>query len=166
MIGDHQQLKPTVSTYELAKNFHLDVSLFERLILNGLEHVQLKEQHRMRPEISSIIRNIFYPELQDHLNVQKYSNIKGVHKNLYFIDHNQVEDKVQDSMSKINVFEAKFLIRLSQYLQWKGGYDSSKITILTTYLGQMISHVLLFIFLNHYSQKQRDIISMVSPYGT
>ena len=138
MIGDHQQLKPTVSTYELAKNFHLDVSLFERLILNGLEHVQLKEQHRMRPEISSIIRNIFYPELQDHLNVQKYSNIKGVHKNLYFIDHNQVEDKVQDSMSKINVFEAKFLIRLSQYLQWKGGYDSSKITILTTYLGQMM----------------------------
>ena len=71
LIGDHQQLKPTVSTYEMAKTYGLDVSLFERLILNGFEHVQLKEQHRMRPEISRIVKNEFYCDLQDHFSVQR-----------------------------------------------------------------------------------------------
>ena len=33
LIGDHQQLKPSVSTYALAKNYNLDVSLFERWFL-------------------------------------------------------------------------------------------------------------------------------------
>ena len=72
LIGDHQQLKPTVSTYELASKYHLDVSLFERLILNGFEHVQLKEQHRMRPEVSEMIKSVFYPQLLDHPSVKRY----------------------------------------------------------------------------------------------
>ena len=72
LIGDHQQLKPSVSTYDLAKNYNLDVSLFERLINNGFEYVKLLEQHRMRPEISKVVRNEFYPDLQDHFSVQRY----------------------------------------------------------------------------------------------
>ena len=71
LIGDHQQLKPSVSTYALAKNYNLDVSLFERLINNGFEYVKLLEQHRMRPEISRIVKNEFYSDLQDHFSVQR-----------------------------------------------------------------------------------------------
>ena len=78
LIGDHQQLKPTVSTYELASKYHLDVSLFERLILNGFEHVQLKEQHRMRPEVSKMIKSVFYPQLLDHPSVKRYCQTSNI----------------------------------------------------------------------------------------
>ena len=137
LIGDHQQLKPTVSTYEMAKTYGLDVSLFERLILNGFEHVQLKEQHRMRPEISRIIKESFYHDLKDHISVKRYPKIKGIHKSIFFVHHNQVEDKVQDGMSKINEYEALYLLKLAKYLKSQE-YQPSQITILTTYLGQMM----------------------------
>jgi len=35
MIGDHQQLRPNPTVYRLAKQYKLDVSLFERLINNS-----------------------------------------------------------------------------------------------------------------------------------
>ena len=55
MIGDHQQLRPPVNVYHLAKDYHLDVSLFERLILGGIKSVRLDVQHRMRPEVARLI---------------------------------------------------------------------------------------------------------------
>uniref|UniRef100_A0A914Q5C0 DNA2/NAM7 helicase helicase domain-containing protein n=1 Tax=Panagrolaimus davidi TaxID=227884 RepID=A0A914Q5C0_9BILA len=48
LIGDHQQLRPNTSEYKL-KDYHFDVSLFERLIRNGFSHKMLTTQHRMRP---------------------------------------------------------------------------------------------------------------------
>lgn len=77
LIGDHQQLKPIPAVYQLAKEFNLDVSLFERLVVNGLQYFQLKRQHRMRPEIASLLRPHIYKELFDHESVTKYENIKG-----------------------------------------------------------------------------------------
>ena len=35
LIGDHKQLRPSPTVYKLAKDFNLDVSLFERMIANG-----------------------------------------------------------------------------------------------------------------------------------
>ena len=32
LIGDHQQLKPSPTVYELAKKYNLDTSLFERMV--------------------------------------------------------------------------------------------------------------------------------------
>ena len=40
-------------------------------------------------------------------------------------------------MSKTNRFEAEFLLSLANYLIQQG-YEASKITILATYLGQMM----------------------------
>lgn len=34
LIGDHEQLRPSTSVYDLAKNYNLDVSLFERLVMS------------------------------------------------------------------------------------------------------------------------------------
>ena len=34
LIGDHQQLKPSPTVYELATKFNLDVSMFERMVRN------------------------------------------------------------------------------------------------------------------------------------
>jgi len=78
LIGDHQQLKPNPTVYELAKKYNLEVSLFERMIKNGLPYHQLKVQHRMRPCISSLLVPHIYKELRDHESVNNYDNIKGI----------------------------------------------------------------------------------------
>ena len=44
---------------------------------------------------------------------------------------------MEDSKSKTNRFEAEFLLALAHYLVHQG-YEASKITILATYLGQMM----------------------------
>ena len=135
MIGDHEQLRPSNAAYQLAKVYNLNLSLFERLIGNGVHHVTLDCQHRMRPEISNIMR-IIYPKLKDHSKVTKYERIRGVTRNLYFIAHNNLEDQLkEDSTSRSNAHEAKFVIKLALYLL-KQGYKPSDITLLTFYNGQ------------------------------
>ena len=49
LIGDHEQLRPSNNVFELAKNYNLDISMFERLVNNNFENVMLKNQRRMRP---------------------------------------------------------------------------------------------------------------------
>jgi len=34
LIGDHQQLRPSVNVMELSNNYNMDISMFERLINN------------------------------------------------------------------------------------------------------------------------------------
>lgn len=66
-IGDPLQLRPNVNSYELSVDsprgdqlFRFDVSLMERLSAGGLAMSQLQVQRRMRPEISSLIRLVFF----------------------------------------------------------------------------------------------------------
>lgn len=96
-LGDHQQLRPTTSVYELAREFHMDVSLFERMINNKMHCVTLSTQYRMRPEIANLIRHSIYKNLIDDNSVKEYRNVTGVNKNLFFIDHTQIESSVSTS---------------------------------------------------------------------
>lgn len=77
LIGDHQQLKPSAAVYELANKFQLETSLFERMIKNNLPYSQLKQQHRMRPCISSLLVPHIYKQLIDHPSVSQYEPVKG-----------------------------------------------------------------------------------------
>nr|KAG5707207.1 hypothetical protein BaRGS_017891 [Batillaria attramentaria] len=56
LIGDHQQLRPSPTVYELCRHYQLDLSLFERLVNNELPHSTLAVQHRMRPEVARLVR--------------------------------------------------------------------------------------------------------------
>ena len=135
MIGDHQQLRPSNSAYYLAQNYNLNLSLFERLINNKVEHVTLNCQHRMRPEISNIMK-IIYPVLTDHEIVTQYKPVRGVTKNTFFISHDYYEDLLRvDTTSSSNRHEAEFVVQLALYLI-KQGYTQDEITILTFYNGQ------------------------------
>ena len=87
-------MKPSTAVYELSKDYNLDCSLFERMINNGMYCPILRVQHRMRPEISSLIAPSIYNNLQDHKSVQQYESIKGVRKNVFFIDHTSPESSV------------------------------------------------------------------------
>ena len=92
LIGDHQQLRPNPTVYELAKHYNLDVSLFERMVKNGMPFERLRLQHRMRPEISKMLEHIYVnPKLENHESVMNFDNIKGVACNAFFVDHEECE---------------------------------------------------------------------------
>ena len=92
LIGDHQQLRPNPTVYDLQKNYDLDVSLFERMINNGMLFSRLSLQHRMRPEIAKMVDHIYVkPKLENHESVLDFENIKGVERNLFFLDHSEKE---------------------------------------------------------------------------
>ena len=67
LIGDHEQLRPGTAVYKLATDYNLDVSLFERLVKNGVQSTMLETQRRMKPNISRFVKEI-YPNLRDHLD--------------------------------------------------------------------------------------------------
>ncbi|KAF9281867.1 hypothetical protein BGZ68_006340 [Mortierella alpina] len=148
LIGDHEQLRPQIECYHLSsdskigENHNLDRSLFERLVRarrNAVPASELTIQRRMRPEISSLIRNTLYPKLVDGERVLAYPNIAGMGSNLFFMDHTHPEDsKDQYGMQSFtNSFEVKMVEALAQYLIRNGYNQPGDIAILTPYLGQL-----------------------------
>lgn len=136
LIGDHLQLRPSVAVNKLATDCDLDVSLFERLVSGGVEHVTLKYQRRMRPCISRLLRSL-YPELKDHGSVFGRKNVDGLCNNVFFLDHRSQERHVLESKSKINIEESLFVVELYLYILKQGSYQISDVTILTMYRAQM-----------------------------
>ncbi|XP_033104281.1 NFX1-type zinc finger-containing protein 1-like [Anneissia japonica] len=169
MIGDHQQLRPETATYDLRKRYHLDISLFERLILNGLDYDQLKYQHRMPLNVSNIVRTVFYTNLRDTSRTDNV-NIPGVATNLMLIDHQNNESCDLEIRSRSNQHEAKFIIAFSVFLVQQG-CEAEKITMLTPYLGQsnllwklsksepLLGHVKIKV-LDDYQGEENDIIML------
>ncbi|KAF8552897.1 hypothetical protein OG21DRAFT_1415208 [Imleria badia] len=149
LIGDHKQLRPKVNNYQLTvekgEGFELNRSLFERLVLKGYPHETLLTQHRMRPEISAFVRELTYPELIDAPSTKQRPDVRGVHSNVIFVDHDHPED--DDSLigdredgdaksSKQNTYEVQMVLKIVRYLAQQG-YKSENIVILTPYLGQL-----------------------------
>lgn len=139
LIGDHKQLRPSTADYHLETYMNLGISLFERMVLNDLHRSVLGVQHRMRPEISRLIRPAVYPHLEDHESVLNRPPVRGIEKCLYFLHHTNQEISEGDS-SKVNNFEAVFLIRLALHLVLNG-YEPEEVTILAAYLGQFYTIV-------------------------
>ena len=136
MIGDHQQLRPSPAVYKLAKTYHMDISLFERMVKNNLRCNRLTLQHRMRPEIAGLIVPSIYKDLENHESVHSYENIKGVQGNVFFIKHSYPEETIQDSKSRFNRHEALYVAALTKYFLQQG-YRPTQITVLTTYVAQV-----------------------------
>ena len=136
-IGDHQQLRPPVTVYKLAKDYSLDVSLFERLIKNGMEPCVLGVQHRMRPEIARLIVPAIYPSLENHPSVLEYPVVRGISSNVFFLSHTEQEVADHEEKSHLNPYEAELSLALARHFIMQG-YDPDRITILTTYSGQLL----------------------------
>ena len=148
MIGDHQQLRPKVHydlSVEKGDGYDLNRSLFERLVLSDYPHQVLFQQHRMRPEISSLVRHLTYPDLVDAPSTSGRPDLRGCRDNLIFINHNKPEvdlheaQDLRDTMatsSKKNPFEAEMTLKCVRYLGQQG-YQTSDVVVLTPYLGQL-----------------------------
>ncbi|KAK2142651.1 hypothetical protein LSH36_929g00077, partial [Paralvinella palmiformis] len=136
LIGDHKQLRPSPTDYQIAEKFKLKISLFERLANNRLPYAILGLQHRMPANISKLLQFVYKQNLRDHPSLHHWSPIRGLTTNLFFVEHNQQETENKDLKSKVNKHEANYLIALSRYLVLQG-YIQKQITILTPYTGQL-----------------------------
>lgn len=140
LIGDHQQLRPNPAVYDLACNYNLDVSLFERMVKHhSLPFTCLKIQHRMRPEISKVMTPIFYKELLDHPCVDGRPDVRGIMRNIFFLSHTERElGDDSDTRSHVNEHEALLVQCLCGYLL-KQIYQPKQITVLVAYTGQLFA---------------------------
>lgn len=150
-IGDHQQLRPQINNYALSLEtprgmlYQLDRSQFERLAsgepgLPIMPIAQLDVQRRMRPEIASLIRNTMYPSLQDHSRVTSLPDVIGMRENVFWLDHNNMEDTSSDDgrlKSHSNEWEVGMTKALVGHLVRQGEYRSTDIAVLTPYTGQL-----------------------------
>ena len=149
LIGDHQQLRPKVNNYALTiekgDGYELNRSLFERLVLGGYPHTTLAKQHRMRPEISALVKRLMYPDLKDDAKTLDRPRVRGLQSSVIFFNHNHPEVQTnsitdrRDEGSKIsrqNIFEAEMVLRTVRYLAQQG-YGTDKQVVLTPYLGQL-----------------------------
>lgn len=135
LVGDHKQLKGHCALHDLAgEPFHLDMSMFERLVGNNLPFVMLREQRRMAPEIRRLVAPI-YGDLQDHPSVEQYPLIPGMgNLRSWFFTHQWPESG--DSLSsQTNDLEATMIVEFYVYLLLNG-VDPMKMTVLTFYNGQ------------------------------
>ena len=149
MIGDHKQLRPKVNSYKLTveggEGYDLNRSLFERMILAGSPFTTLAQQHRMRPEISSLVRQLTYPNLLDAPSTRNRADMRGFTDNLIFFDHENPEESASElaerrdqnaKASKRNAFEVAMVLSCLRYLAQQG-YSTGDVVVLTPYLGQL-----------------------------
>ncbi len=135
LVGDHQQLQGHCNVRELEDVFHLNVSMFERLIRNNMPFKTLTKQRRMDPEIRRALAPI-YQDLEDHPSVIDRPPVPGMGDvKSFFFDHDWSEGS--DSMlSKYNEQEAEFVVGCFCYLVRGGIVPPHAITVITFYNGQ------------------------------
>uniref|UniRef100_A0A0G4F2Y8 DNA2/NAM7 helicase helicase domain-containing protein n=1 Tax=Chromera velia CCMP2878 TaxID=1169474 RepID=A0A0G4F2Y8_9ALVE len=148
LIGDHEQLRPPVNSYDLVLHNRFDVSMFERLLQAGLRgNCQLSMQNRMHPEISRLLLDI-YPHLRDnHSRVSEIplpfclrSSPSARHAIWWDHAHPELGDLSEggggpSSTSKSNSNEAELCVRLALLI---AGNCGMTVTILAAYVGQKI----------------------------
>jgi hypothetical protein len=170
LIGDHKQLRPKVNNYELTiekgEGYNLNMSMFERLVLAGVPHTTLNLQHRMRPEISSLVRNLNYPELEDAAKTLGRPHLRGLQDNVIFVSHNEAELNAKQladrrdegaTSSKENQYEVDMVLKFVRYLAQQG-YSTDDLVILTPYLGQ------LFLLAKTLSRDNDPVLSDLDSY--
>jgi hypothetical protein len=153
LIGDHKQLRPKISNYALmvekGDGYNLNQSLFERLVVAGVPHTTLNRQHRMRPEISTLIRSLTYPELEDASTTHGRPLLRGFQDNVIFVSHHEPELNAKQladrgdsgaNSSKENNYEVNMILKCLRYLGQQG-YGTDRMVILTPYLGQLYNLV-------------------------
>ncbi|KAH7122786.1 P-loop containing nucleoside triphosphate hydrolase protein [Dendryphion nanum] len=149
LIGDHKQLRPKIDNYALTiekgDGYNLNMSLFERLVTCKFPPSLLTTQHRMRPEISTLVRKLTYPELEDAPKTRNRPSLRGFQNTVMFVSHNHPElnsQRIADRQdenaksSRENKYEVEMVLKCVRYLGQQG-YRTDQIVVLTPYLGQL-----------------------------
>ncbi len=70
----------------------------------------------MRPEISRTLMPHFYKDLEDDVSVESMEDVRGMKKNVFFINHSSPEAGSGDTKSHKNTVEARWAVELASYL--------------------------------------------------
>ncbi|KAL1523714.1 hypothetical protein AB1Y20_018644 [Prymnesium parvum] len=134
LIGDHEQLRPQVAHHELVRTHNFDVSMFERLVENGLLSGTLRMQSRMRPEMVELLRPI-YPHVKNHERVTgaEHAVPPCLKNSMFFWTHAHPE---QAERSVKNEGEALMVVRLLDWLTAEG-HALESITVIAAYSQQV-----------------------------
>jgi helicase required for RNAi-mediated heterochromatin assembly 1 len=135
LVGDHKQLQGSCSVSDLEGDpFFLNVSMFERLVQNGVEFRSLTLQRRMAPEIRRLLTPI-YDNLEDHESVNELAKVPAMGDVRSFFFCHRWPESSDSLFSKYNHNEAVMVATFFLYLVF-AGTDTSNITVLTFYNGQ------------------------------
>ncbi|PHH75324.1 hypothetical protein CDD82_4488 [Ophiocordyceps australis] len=135
LVGDHQQLIPSVDIWELGKSPHrVNISLFERMVKLRIPFCSLRVQRRMAPALRQVVQ-AFYPHLEDHASVSQKLPVPGMgSRRIWWFDHQSTQKKSITSFE--NSDEADMIIGFIFYLT-QNGVPPSRITVLAYYSGQV-----------------------------
>jgi hypothetical protein len=148
LIGNKRQLRPKVNncrhSVEKGEGCDLNRSIFERLVWEDFPHQILNEQQCMRPELSSLIRQLTYPALVDASKTLDRPDLRGFQDNVIFVNHTYPEQDIPkladrkdtNSSSKQNTFEADMVLKCVHYLGQQG-YRQENFMVLDPYLAQL-----------------------------
>jgi len=139
LIGDHNQLPPVIKNTAFQKYSKMDQSLFTRFVRLGVPYIELNAQGRARPQIANLY-NWRYKALGDMAHVS--TRPAFVAANAGFAHEFQLIDVPEGSESEPtahfyqNLAEAEYIIAVYMYMRLLG-YPAEKISILSTYNGQV-----------------------------
>jgi helicase required for RNAi-mediated heterochromatin assembly 1 len=138
LVGDHQQLQAhcTVQALEGAP-YHMNISMFERLVNNSIGYVMLNTQRRMIQDVRKLLciePAPFYKSLRDHPSVLDRLHTRPPVPGMggldtYFFHHTWPE-ATNAECSRFNIDEARMIARFFLYL-CHNGVLPDKITVLT-----------------------------------
>jgi len=142
LVGDHRQLPPTV-TSQRAEEEGLDISLFERLLSNGLPAHMLTTQYRMHPTIREFPSSRFYDNrLEDGCTSSDRPPAAGFlwpdwDKPVAFVPVHGAEMEEESGSSRSNMDEAAVVIKIVNDLLAPGDLTPEDIGVISPYSGQV-----------------------------
>ena len=130
LIGDPQQLRPTVLMQNRELRDQYSTSLFERLMNRGFPVIQLQEQYRMHPSICRFPSQRYYNgSLLTATSIETripspnfYEHRSGLFKP--FVLHNVVGEETRKGNSLLNAAEVKYVMAL--YKRFRDSYSKSE----------------------------------------
>jgi hypothetical protein len=142
IVGDQNQLGPTVSSETLEKAKGYDLSLFERMIKNNFPYFLLDTQFRMHPAISAFPSKQFYNgQIKDGITAEDrtcepFPFFLSKSTPIVFYDIAGKEETSAGDLSFSNENEANAVAKIIQMMIQRGITDK-KIGVISPYRGQV-----------------------------
>ena len=149
LVGDHQQLPPTVLSRDAEKG-GLNRSLFDRLIACGLTSTMLTTQYRMHPIMREFPSARFYDNrLEDGCTPEQRPPPAGFlwpdwDRPMAFVPVAGVEETDEEGKSRSNRDEAALVLTIVNDLLMAGDVEPEDIGVVTPYNGQVRALTNLF----------------------
>ena len=149
LVGDHQQLPPTVLSRRAEKG-GLNRSLFDRLIACGLGSVMLTTQYRMHPVLREFPSARFYDNrLEDGCSAAERPPAAGFlwpdwDRPMAFVPVEGVEESDEEGKSRFNRDEAGMVLDVVNHLLAGGDLAPHDIGVISPYNGQVRELTRLF----------------------